>query len=89
MSKFRRKNCVVDAVLWTGGEDQLGEPEWLVEAIKNEIVQIFYKGTPHVILYVKYDEYESYTYPGNYLVLEESGIRIWSKDKFEESFEKI
>ena len=34
MSKFIRKNCAVEAVLWTGGSDQLDDPEWLIDAIK-------------------------------------------------------
>ena len=87
MSKFIRKNCAVEAVLWTGGSDQLDDPEWLIDAIKKGNIHIYYQGTSNVKLHIKYDNYESYTYPGNYLVLEDGQIRICGKDRFEEIFE--
>ena len=87
MSKYVRRNCVVDAVLWTGGPDQLDDPEWLIDAIKNEYIRIYYQGTSNVRMNIKYDNYETVVYPGNYLVLEDGQIRVWDKERFEQVFE--
>lgn len=32
--KYRKKPVVIDAFKWTGGPDQIEDPEWIVEAIK-------------------------------------------------------
>jgi hypothetical protein len=32
--KFRKKPVVIEAFQWTGGSDQLDDPEWIVDAIK-------------------------------------------------------
>lgn len=33
-SKWRKKPVVIEAFQWTGGPEQAGEPEWIVDAIK-------------------------------------------------------
>lgn len=38
--KYRKKPVVVEAFKWTGGPDQIEDPEWIVEAIKEGRVDI-------------------------------------------------
>jgi hypothetical protein len=33
MAHYRKKPVVIEAFRWTGGADQLEDPEWIVEAI--------------------------------------------------------
>lgn len=34
MFSYRKKPVVIQAFQWTGGPDQEGEPDWIIEAIK-------------------------------------------------------
>lgn len=38
--KYRKKPVVIEAFKWTGGHDQVEDPEWIVEAIEKNIVHI-------------------------------------------------
>jgi hypothetical protein len=40
VGKFRKKPVEIDAFLWTGGPDQIEDPEWVVEAIKSGVIFI-------------------------------------------------
>ncbi|MEK4425879.1 hypothetical protein [Solibacillus sp. FSL K6-1523] len=40
MAKYRKKPVVIDAFKWTGGHDQVEDPEWIIEAIKKGEVRI-------------------------------------------------
>ena len=40
MAKYRKKPVVIDAFKWTGGHDQVEDPEWIVEAIEKDKVAI-------------------------------------------------
>lgn len=47
---WRKKPVVIEAFQWTGDKDQLGEPEWIVEAIKTGVVGIDAEGLNIVTL---------------------------------------
>ena len=36
--KYRKKPVVIEAFKWTGGQDQIEDPQWIIDAIKNNIV---------------------------------------------------
>ncbi len=38
--KYRKKPVVVDAFKWTGGPDQLEDPEWCIDLIKQNKIRI-------------------------------------------------
>lgn len=38
MARYRKKPVVIEAFQWTGGVDQLEDPEWIVRAIQDEDV---------------------------------------------------
>lgn len=35
MAKFRKKPVVIEAFKWTGDQDQIEDPEWIVDAIRS------------------------------------------------------
>ena len=35
--KYRKKPVVIEAFKWTGGQDQIEDPQWIIDAIKNNI----------------------------------------------------
>lgn len=38
MARYRKRPVIVEAFLWTGGIDQVEDPEWIVTAIKEDRV---------------------------------------------------
>ncbi len=42
--KYRKKPVVIQAFKWTGGIEQLEDPEWIVEEIKKG--NVTFDGTP-------------------------------------------
>jgi hypothetical protein len=40
MSKWRKKPIVIEAFKWTGGPDQTEEPDWIVDALRDNMVII-------------------------------------------------
>ena len=38
MGKYRKKPVIIEAFRWTGDKDQVEDPEWIVEAIKEGTV---------------------------------------------------
>lgn len=38
MAKYKKKPVVIDAFKWTGGPDQVEDPDWIITAIKNKKV---------------------------------------------------
>ena len=38
MGKYRKKPVIIDAFKWTGGPDQVEDPQWIIDAIQNNIV---------------------------------------------------
>jgi hypothetical protein len=38
MSLYRKKPVVIEAFLWTGGPDQVEDPEWAAEAVRSGIM---------------------------------------------------
>lgn len=40
MAKFRKKPIVIEAFKWTGDENQIEDPEWIINAIKESKVRI-------------------------------------------------
>ncbi len=38
--KFRKKPIVIEAFKWTGDDNQVEDPEWIVEAMKEKKVSI-------------------------------------------------
>ena len=52
MSKWRKKPVVIEAFKWTGGPDQLEDPDWICEALKARSVRFDNSGTPECTLLI-------------------------------------
>ena len=37
--EYRKKPVIIDAFKWTSGPDQIEDPEWIIEAIRNKTVE--------------------------------------------------
>lgn len=50
MALYRKKPVVIEAFEWTGGLDQIEDPEWVVDAIRHG--EIYYQGgdAPHLTI---------------------------------------
>jgi hydrogenase maturation factor HypE len=87
MGKFKRKIDIVDAFIWTGGPDQIEDPEWIVEAIKKHKVSV-----GHGYLQTVSDGliFGRVAKPGDYVVLNSKGkIYTTSRARFEAAYEPI
>ena len=42
--KYRKKPLIIEAFKWTGGPDQREDPEWMVDAIRKNIVSFVPSG---------------------------------------------
>ena len=42
--KYRKKPLIIEAFKWTGGPDQQEDPEWMVDAIRKNIVSFVPSG---------------------------------------------
>ncbi len=51
--KYKKKPVVIDAFQWTGGPDQIEDPEWACESIKNGTIRIVNSGKPTVALMIE------------------------------------
>ena len=51
--KFRKKPVVIEAFQWTGDENQLKDPIWICDAIRDGRVTLPSKGTPQVEMLIR------------------------------------
>lgn len=65
MSKYRKLPVVIEAFQWTGGPNQIEDPEWIVAAIERGDVVM---GSPVLCLMVKTSEGEMMALPGDWII---------------------
>lgn len=74
--KYRKKPVVIDAFRWTGGEDQIEDPKWIAQALKEAKV-IIRKDDPHVpgglSMHISTLEGDMIAVPGDYIIKEAKG----------------
>lgn len=68
MSQWRKKPVVIEAFRWTGGPDQMEDPEWIVEAIKAGTVRFQDSGTPNVAMLIDTLEGTHRADPGDWII---------------------
>lgn len=83
--RYRKKPVVVDAFRWTGGPDQIEDPTWIVEAIRDG--EVWYKEgkpfmwTPEGIVAAN---------PGDYIIRGAAGeIYPCKPDIFEQTYQEV
>lgn len=69
-----RSKETIEAFLWTGGLDQIEDPAWICEAIRDGIVKIEGEGST---LEMKFIRDASRAIPGDYIVRYPGGIISW------------
>lgn len=83
MEKYRKKPVVIDAFKWTGGSDQIEDPDWIVSRIKMGQVS-FADGR----MFIKTLEGIMEAQPGDYIIRGIKGeIYPCKADIFEATYE--
>lgn len=77
MAEFRKKPVVIEAFQWTGGREQLEDPIWIVEAIRDGAVEITGSGDD-LRMEILATEGRISARPGYWIVRETDGA-IWLK----------
>lgn len=88
MFKYRSK-ATIEAFQWTGGPDQKGEPDWIVEMLKNQTAS-FDDQTKQLIITCPITQMIRTARLGFYIIKTESGA-IYVKQPliFEADFEEV
>lgn len=94
---YRKKPVVIDAFRWTGGEDQIEDPPWIVEALKSRMCEIlenecWYAGkkSHRICMAIKTLEGIHYALPGDYIIRGIQGELYPCKpDIFEQTYEPV
>ncbi|MEG0380555.1 MAG: hypothetical protein RR603_02515 [Kurthia sp.] len=93
MTKYRKKPVVIEAFRWTGGHDQTEDPEWINEAIGNNIVRIKLAKNPHnekPVMSIRTLEGVMTAQPGDFIIRGVQGeIYPCKPDIFEQTYEKV
>ena len=53
MARFRKKPVVIDAFQWTGGPDQIEDPVWAIESMRNGSLRVVNSGTPRAAIMIE------------------------------------
>ena len=96
--KYKKKPIVVEAFCWTGDENQLEDPAWIVEMINSGTCEILteergYLGMdlkPRTCLAIKTLEGIHYALPGDYIIRGiKSEVYPCKPDIFKQTYEPI
>lgn len=96
--KYRKKPVVIEAFRWTGGEDQIEDPAWIVDAIaagtceilKNERCYVGAHKSHNICMAIKTLEGIHYALPGDYIIRGVKGELYSCKpDIFEMTYEPV
>ena len=83
--KYRKKPLIIEAFKWTGGPDQREDPEWMVDAIRKNIVAFVPSGMLITTL-----EGAMMAYLGDYIIKGVQGeIYPCKPDIFEATYELL
>ena len=90
MGKYRKKPVVIEAFKWTGGPDQIEDPEWIVDAITAERVFFTNVGTPNAKMHIGTLEGVMTADPGDFIILGVAGeIYPCKPEIFEATYEAV
>lgn len=90
MAKFRKKPVVIEAFQWTGGPDQREDPEWIVQAIRNENVWFTGVGPAGLCMHIATLEGVMKALPHDWIIKGVKGeIYPCKPDIFEATYEAV
>lgn len=78
---FQRKIEVVDAFKWTGDEQQIDDPMWMVDALKSGRAKIHNPGMLNMTMEIKNNTYFIIVSPGAWIVRMEKDLVVQMNDK--------
>ena len=85
MAKFKKKPVIIEAMRWTGGPNQVEDPEWITNAIKSGTVRIEYP-----TLIIKTLEGDMTASPGDMIIQGVKGELYPCKpDIFKDTYEPV
>lgn len=88
--RYRKLPAVIDAFQWTGGPDQLHDPEWASEAIASGKICFENIGTPEVALLIDTIEGTMRADRGDWIIRGFVGeIYPCKPDVFERTYEAV
>ncbi len=88
--KYRKKPVEIEAFKWTGGIDQVEDPEWIEEAVKDGVVSFREEGSPKVHMLIDTLEGVMTAQVGDYIIKGVHGELYPCKpDIFEETYEPV
>ena len=86
--KYRKKPVIIEAFKWTGGRDQLEDPEWVIEEIKKG--NVTFDRTPPITMKIKTLEGVMTAQEGDFIIQGVNGeIYPCKPDIFEKTYEKV
>lgn len=90
MAKYRKKPVVIEAFRWTGDHEQIEEPNWIIEAIKNGTIWFNHAGTEYVNMVIKTLEGDHIASRGDYIIKGVQGELYPCKpDIFEQTYDPV
>lgn len=90
MTKYRKKPVVIDAFKWTGGPDQIEDPTWIVDKMKEGEVFVDKDGFGKIFLYINTLEGLMHANVGDYIIKGIEGeIYPCKPDIFDKTYDKI
>lgn len=88
--KFKKKPIIIEAFKWTGGPDQVKDPEWIINALKNKTIIIVHDHGKLIGLEIKTLEGIMLANIGDYIIKGiNDEIYPCKPDIFEKTYEPI
>lgn len=88
--KFRKKPVIIEAFRWTGGPDQTGDPEWIIQALREEKVKIKKNVFNEIMMVISTFEGRMIAIPGDWIIQGVKGeLYPCKSDVFEETYEPV
>ena len=87
-NEIQKKPVIIEAFKWTGGADQVEDPQWIIDAIENNIVWFDGENTPNPIMFIETLEGTHRANVGDYIIKGVKGeLYPCKSDIFEMTYE--
>ena len=88
--KYRKKPVVIEAFKWTGDQNQVEDPEWIIEKMRSGDITFLNDRTPLVKMQIKTLEGVMTADRGDYIILGVKGeVYPCKPDIFEMTYEPV
>lgn len=88
--KYKKKPIVIEAFQWTGGLEQIEDPEWIVSEMKSGRIQVHEHSIHPCVMKIQTLEGELQAKPGDYIIRGIKGeIYPCKADIFDLTYENV